>query len=560
MEKNKLRSDLGESRNIYETFKNVFSKMSAKEFYEKYNVEEIKDYFSNNPYDLYKLIVSSLDKKENRTYIYNHLLEDEEFFKLFFDEQENFFSIFYDLDYDITLKILKKLEPKKDKYKAYIVKGLTEEEQERIIEEFEIESLPWILNFVNKKVFNNFFKTNKRAISIIDKMSLTSLIDIKLSNDILFSNIFFEKLKSYSLVNFRTNVNEILKTNPNPNFEIKVEKYLESIINTYNEQTKMFKIYEDITSENIYDKAISSKEKYLLSPVDLHNSKTNLEAYFKNKTKEKLIEMVIDYLFKDNWYNVLLNIKELLRYQNQENTITEEQKYFYEQILNLKNIENEEIINIFNTYKSKNISLMFYQDIRKSKDRSYKKLKENLLKVDKETHLKGEKFTMLIRGGERFSNLPNIERSCYSIIDEDNMELKNGYSFYYGYDNIDDKNIIHNYENDSFSSSTKEPTNLINRIMSPKEITQIKGYSEIQIMNKKEDERYIMPYPSYLLVFDEIKEEEKQEAERLNIPIVVIHKSFYEKKNLEESHIFKTSIEDGFKYIKYDFEENKIKR
>ena len=432
MEKNKLRSDLGESRNIYETFKNVFSKMSAKEFYEKYNVEEIKDYFSNNSYDLYKLIVSSLDKKENRTYIYNHLLEDEEFFKLFFDEQENFFSIFYDLDYDITLKILKKLEPKKDKYKAYIVKGLTEEEQERIIEEFEIESLPWILNFVNKKVFNNFFKTNKRAISIIDKMSLTSLIDIKLSNDILFSNIFFEKLKSYSLVNFRTNVNEILKNNPNSNFEIKVEKYLESIINTYNEQTKMFKIYEDITSENIYDKAISSKEKYLLSPVDLHNSKTNLEAYFKNKTKEKLIEMVIDYLFKDNWYNVLLNIKELLRYQNQENTITEEQKYFYEQILNLKNIENEEIINIFNTYKSKNISLMFYQDIRKSKDRSYKKLKENLLKVDKETHLKGEKFTMLIRGGERFSNLPNIERSCYSIIDEDNMELKNGYSFYYG--------------------------------------------------------------------------------------------------------------------------------
>ena len=167
-------------------------------------------------------------------------------------------------------------------------------------------------------------------------MSLTSLIDIKLSNDILFSNIFFEKLKSYSLVNFRTNVNEILKTNPNPNFEIKVEKYLESIINTYNEQTKMFKIYEDITSENIYDKAISSKEKYLLSPVDLYNSKTNLEAYFINNTKEKLIEMVIDYLFKDNWYNVLLNIKELLRYQNQENTITEEQKYFYEQILNLK--------------------------------------------------------------------------------------------------------------------------------------------------------------------------------------------------------------------------------
>ena len=91
---NRLKVDLGESNDYYALFRKVFETMSAEEFYTKYSVNEIKDYFKDDKYNLYKLIVSSFSNDLNKKYIYNHLLEDDDFFNLFFEEQDNYYIMF----------------------------------------------------------------------------------------------------------------------------------------------------------------------------------------------------------------------------------------------------------------------------------------------------------------------------------------------------------------------------------------------------------------------------------------------------------------------------------
>lgn len=559
MEKNRLKEDIGTSNNYYELFRNLFKKVSAKEFLEKYTVKEIIDYFAENPYDLYKLIVSMFEVKENQKYIYNYLLINDEFFELFFNEQDNFYSIYANIDYETCLKILKKMA--KNQYNATIIKALTEEEQEKILYEFDLELLPWILKSVSKEVFKKFFLYDKRAIDLIDEIPLENLLEIKLSDDILFSDKFFDRLKTYSLVTFRTNVDKIEKNNPNPNFEKKVENYLEYLIKKYNANTKIFSIYENVTLKKLYETVINNPDPYLLSAVDMHYINGDLNGFFIKKTKEKLKKMVIDYLFKDNWYNVSLNLKELFRYEEKEETFNLENKQFYEQILNLDNLTNEEIIELFNRNKDKNISLMFYEDMRKAKNHSYLKIKEGLFIPKEEVnHLNGEEFSMIIRGGNRYSPNLNVKRSCYSIIGDKNITVKRGYDFYYGYSDIDINYIIHNFENDSYSTDSVESTKLVNRIMQADEIIEVQGYSELQILNKKEFGNYSMPYPSYLVVFDEIEDYQIEEANRLNIPIVVIHKEVYMNNNLKETHNLKTDVLDGYKYITSEYEESHLKR
>ena len=101
--------------------------------------------------------------------------------------------------------------------------------------------------------------------------------------------------------------------------------------------------------------------------------------------------------------------------------------------------------------------------------------------------------------------------------------------------------IMHVFENDIASlgnfNTNSFTTSFVNRIMMPEEISYSKGYSEIQMVNKRMDselKNFYTRRPNYLVVFDTIEERHLQEAKRLNIPIVVIPISKY-KKQIKES-------------------------
>ncbi|UKI27384.1 MAG: hypothetical protein L6V91_01755 [Bacilli bacterium] len=100
----------------------------------------------------------------------------------------------------------------------------------------------------------------------------------------------------------------------------------------------------------------------------LKNSDELLDK-LKNITSLKLSEVIVDALFCDNIYNVWLNIREMLRYNNSmsssDRIINGERVSFYELIFDFDNVSSNDKIELFNKFKDKSINFMFYDDLRK---------------------------------------------------------------------------------------------------------------------------------------------------------------------------------------------------
>lgn len=231
---------------------------------------------------------------------------------------------------------------------------------------------------------------------------------------------------------------------------------------------------------------------------------------------------------------------------DQEEKITQENKDFYELILNIDGMSNEEKINIYNKYKDQNINVVFYDDVRRLKDIAYTKMNKDIIKLEDHPQyldikmsqkagvsiydLREKQYYSLVRTlRSPFDERTHIQRSSYSLISNLNNVVFDNDAFIYGYDNFDNQNVLHVFEGDSFSADFFEKINdagssNINRIMNAEEIANGNySYSEIQIVNPKLDDRFYQALkPSYLVVKDQIDSRHIDEAKRLNIPIVLI--------------------------------------
>lgn len=284
-------------------------------------------------------------------------------------------------------------------------------------------------------------------------------------------------------------------------------------------------------------------------------------SYLLKNTKEKISEIVVDGLFKDSIYNIWINIKEILRFhkklQDKEKILSKEKIDFYQKILNIDALSNSDKIKLYNGLKGKNMALLFYQDWYKVRKYSYQKMKESLFKIKRKGNLfcyqkslkekvpiyelDGQDFFMLVNCRDEYKSTDIVRRYCYSLISPYNMEVFNNKKFIYGYSDFSLDEIMHVFEDDIASSgnfnTNSFTTSFVNRIMMPEAISYSKGYSEIQMVNKRVDselKNFYTRRPNYLVVFDTIEERHLQEAKRLNIPIVVIPISKY-KKQIKES-------------------------
>ena len=100
----------------------------------------------------------------------------------------------------------------------------------------------------------------------------------------------------------------------------------------------------------------------------------------KDETNKRISEVVIDALFRDNIYNVWLNIKEILRYNeglsDSEKVLDETKVNFYKMILNFDNVTSTDKINLYNRMKNQHVNLEFYNDLRMVKDSYLMKISE----------------------------------------------------------------------------------------------------------------------------------------------------------------------------------------
>ncbi len=367
------------------------------------------------------------------------------------------------------------------------------------------------------------------------------------------------KLKETSLLEFRKNINNAQKIKPNQSLNEEVVQYYEKILETYNPNEQLFQKYIEILNhfqkrdyeylDNYKDLDILLDNSSLIKLTDIYHYKNSNEIakeYLQKRTNQIISEIIIDSLFQDTIYNVWRNIKELLNYNKEINILNQDQISFYHNIVNIDKLSHIEKIKIYKEYKDKKLNLLLYEDIRKMKDISYQQINNSLYhpKNNNTQILNGEEFYMLVKCMAKYQEIAPINRHCYSLISHNNLNVFNQNKIIYGYTDISIEYISHVSSKDAYSSPDDNSLEYgyINEIKTKEQLTQNDNYNEIQIINKKIDNnQYQSLKPSYIVVFDKIRDIDKEESIRLNIPIIIIKKESYLKNKSTSNNNSKQS-------------------
>lgn len=557
----------------YDVIHNFYMEFTSDDFsYDNEEKIEISRYRRQNEY---KLFVCLFEKNNNK--VMDWILNDDDLFKELVFVSDDMYSIFAMFDYERIVEIIYKLEKFdfiKDGIGCQFISCISSEFQKELLEEdFNVDTLTKLLSYFRSDVKSYFFENDKRASFFINKVNIKPLVrsGVKFSDDILVRDDFFNALKTSSFMEFRQNINAVEKNNNPLPIEKKLDRYYMELIDGYDIASGMFKEYVDILKtpdtfdgskidDFIFDSDVmflfsqyirkNNEGKYVFVTDDLSLLIENL----KEISNKKLSEIIVDALFRDNIYNVWLNIREMLKYNEclaiDKRIISEDRVLFYNKIINFDNVSSKEKIELFYSLKDRNINILFYDDLRKLKDYAYDRIKDDMTDLskcnDKVVNKEGVKiydlrsseYCLLVRSfGRTYSEDTSNRRDCYSIISNKNSSIYNDGGYVtYGYNGFDNDRVVHMLEQDSFSVNTYDrdvPTRYVNRIMTSNDLVSGSNwYSEIDIVNKRSDNgKYIAMKPDFVVSYDTIKDIDIEESKRLGIPIVFINKILLKDEN-----------------------------
>ena len=593
---------LESASNQWHYYREILRKITPEEFLSLYNINFLKNCFANNNYGNISNFFAALCER-NVNNVVEYVLKDDEMFKEFFKQSDSFFSLFSELNYDVFKNIIFKMQEKKIEISNDFLGVISEECQHKIIYESGItdDTLVNLLSRFRNKFKSEFFENDLRALYLYTRFNVNDLAKngVKFNDNILKKKEFFELLKSDSFIEFRNNINNMEKYNNPVIIESRLEEYYEELINLVDKDSGLFKEYDvilnnpkiyEFKNSYIFDFDIVSKISSHLKKDDngifYYENKDKLSEFLKEETSKKLSEIIIDAVFRDNIYNVWLNIREMLRYNDLLDDcykiLDRDETNFYMMILKFDKISNFDKINLYNELKNKNYNLVFYEHLRKIKDVAYDKIKENLINPSLHPEyivnesiekygvpiydLRDKEYTMLVRTQAKFREEDRYRRSCYSIISNENTQVFGEYdsdSFLYGYNCFESDMVLHMFESDSYSLIfSDEASRYVNRIMTSEQLVKASsGYSEIQLVNCKSDKgkyKWTAKRPDFIVVFDNIRDMHINESKRLGIPIIVIKKKKIDKEDLINVNF----DEDLDKYVKdlYSEKEHRIRR
>ncbi len=570
------------SYDVWNYYEEILSIYKAQEILELFDI----NFLQNNPHYLGYLFSSLASNDING--ILEYVLENDKLFDMFFKEVEKLYSVFNKIKYEFLIKIITKIQNGNKLYSNSFISDLSEEYQKQLLKEnFDDNILVWIISACNNDIKNTFFQYDEKAIELYSKFNINSLIlnKIKFNEKIVSDKKFFELLKNESLIEFRKNIESVQEVNPSNILNIRINMYYEDMLNSYDSKTNMFEIYSDGQKDKSFLEKY--KDKYILTDeiknkIIFDDNEEELNQFLTKMTSQKISEIVIDGIFHDNYYNVMVNINEMLRYndylEDDKQKLDNNKKEFYLKIFNIDKMNNQEKIDLYYELKSKKIYQQFYFDLRKMKDTSYQEIISNLVNplnnpelIDKEKtnkygvniyNYEEEKYSIIVRCSGPFNNKINkYRRNCYTLITDKDNTVFNESGFIYGYYNIDKQFILHTFESDSFSLDYGSGTKYVNRIMTIDQLANIQGYNEIQIVNKRnEDGTYTPLKPDFLVVFDEVKENHIEESKRLNIPIVIIKRKQISFREAIVNELAFDQIDDSYVSSNYQERARKSKR
>ena len=571
----------------YSYYDSLFGIIEPSQITHIFTPEYIKEYISKiSRYDRYKLFATMFNHTKNSNELLDSILTNEELFKFFSKEYHQMYSAVV-LDKEHYLKLIKRIEHDNlyDEFNMlHIDRGL---EGELLKEQYPTKTLSWLLDKMTKESKSKFFQTDPRAPLTIPnlKKNLNSYIihGIKYGSQMITHPDFFEMLKGPSILQFRQQINILEDNCDDPHYiETKLQKYYESLIETYDPKTKLFSCYDEILSDD--DKYYESKhDGYLLNSEVKWANGQNRKKYI-DTTNKKLSELIVDYLFQDTIFNVWHNINQMINFtkklDEKEIPVRPEHLRFYELILRIDDIPPEEKISIFHKLKNKNINLIFYEDMRKTKDLAYSKIRESMIDPTHPIYenqeltekygvttmdLRDEKYFMLVRTMNSYyeENAATRAASSYTLISDENTTTFGDDKIIYGYTDFEIDRVEHMFDFDSFSSAfagslnnSQGTTNNVNQILTAEELANSAGYSEVILKNTINAQReFDEMKPKFVVVKSEPTPNDIKAAKLLNIPIVIIR-----EKTLEGSAHFiidETERYTNGNYCEEQFQSNR---
>ncbi len=524
--------------NLYSFFRGEVTRLGLEGFFREYNVLEMYTFLeTNRKGEAYKLFVC-LAEKDFNTFV--HFIKDKkDLLTHFIKQNDSYYSLFAEGNYETFTILFQEFKNNPSlancnySFLTVIPYEVIKKYLERAI---PLEDVSMLINY-NHAIRADFFLKDARALPLLleGKLSVSLIInsDLRVSEEILHSDVLFEGIKGETMITFRNNFNKVLHKNPSMSLIEKMENYEKNLIESFDIETEKFHLSDECRKNDSFLCGIES--------TCFYDKKVN--------NRKKFEDLIVDYLFNDNIYNVIKNIKEMIRYQKIVGKvfISPSMLAFYQKMIEWKNLSTREKLDLYKKYKDANIHTKFYEDIRLCREISYQEIIEKLYRPQNKNEelfkrhhvaiyiLNGQDFTMLIRGlNTKYHPSTKLYRECFSLIDQDNL-AKVSANFYYGYVHIDYNKILHVSETDSYSHDSMRPTSRVNRIMTSEEINSYYSLSEIQITTGG---GYSLQ-PDYVVAFDKLSEEEIEYARRIGLPIVFIDSSKYKnKKELIETDCF----------------------
>lgn len=311
---------------------------------------------------------------------------------------------------------------------------------------------------------------------------------------------------------------------------------------------------------------------------------------------EKKSDYIIDYHFEENYYNVMYDLRELLKFYYAGNIdIPEDRLYLYQKIVNIDMLSSQEKIELHNELKKYNMMEIFYDDMSFARKQVRKAIKDYSMVKEELVKFKDEELS-----NEYGVDVYNIEDNPFfaivksNINREDNLPVGHSYSLVgngcisvfgtqkyndtYVYDSSDlnPEQIVHVFPRDSFTmykpfSFTSNATDRVEQLMMPDELLYNKRtYNEVLILEQGSmqtdiDSRIPKLKKIALYCIDQITAKDVATAKIHNIGIMLINSKKYNKGIEMPSSIYRHLGNNDFNtYMSngnsYEIEEHKKNR
>lgn len=313
--------------------------------------------------------------------------------------------------------------------------------------------------------------------------------------------------------------------------------------------------------------------------------------YLKELSDRELSNYIIDYNFEENYHNIMIDVRELLRFYYDGNVVLpKERAELYEQISNIDYLSVEEKKELHNTLKKINMKEIFYDDMSYARYVVNEAIKEYSLTRESIKKYRDSKLSqqygvdVYVMHDEPFFGIVKSSRHVpdklptghsYSLVGNDCVAIcgdsKNSNTFLYDAEELNPDQIVHVYPFDSFTmfkpfNSIDKATSRVHPLMMPEEITGLSAdsYSEILILEqgtKPTDIDKQIPELKRIALYcvDEISEQDIETAKSQDLGIILVgSKKYFENKKYYEQKYKIFAQQRDYNYFNGSYEKNKF--